>query len=95
MTALAILGQSLSASEAQERYFKKEIVPLLDKYCYRCHDADVQKGDFRLDVYKNAAQLLPNRQHWLKVLGNRKRKKCRRKSHCQVKYRGSFTGLTQ
>ena len=68
MTVLAVLGQSLSASEAQERYFKKEIVPLLDKYCYRCHDADVQKGDFRLDVYQNAAHLLPNRQHWLKVL---------------------------
>lgn len=24
--------------------FKKDIVPLLDKYCYRCHDEDIQKN---------------------------------------------------
>lgn len=48
--------------------FKNEIIPLLDKYCYRCHGEDKQKGDFRLDIYKNASQILPNRKHWLRVL---------------------------
>ena len=48
--------------------FKKEIIPLLDKYCYRCHDDKKQKGDIRLDIYKDAKQILPNRKHWLLVL---------------------------
>ncbi|MCM8532647.1 MAG: DUF1595 domain-containing protein, partial [Lentisphaeraceae bacterium] len=51
-----------------DKSFQKEIVPLLEKFCYKCHDEDVQKGDFRIDQYKDARQILPNRKHWLKVL---------------------------
>lgn len=48
--------------------FQNEILPLLDKYCYRCHDSKKQKGDFRIDVYKKASQILQDRKHWLVVL---------------------------
>ncbi|MCM8538500.1 MAG: DUF1592 domain-containing protein [Lentisphaeraceae bacterium] len=66
---ILLLGwnHSMWANDSEES-FKNEIVPLLEKYCYKCHDEDVQKGDFRIDTYKDAKQILPNRKHWLKVL---------------------------
>ena len=48
--------------------FKKDIVPLLDKYCYRCHDEDVQKGDVRLDIFKSPQSMLNERKLWLEAL---------------------------
>ena len=66
-----LLSPFISFAESKENrseVFKKEIIPLLDKYCYRCHDDKKQKGDIRLDIYKDAAQILPNRKHWLIVL---------------------------
>ena len=48
-----------------------ETEELLDRYCYRCHDEDTQKGDIRLD---NCAELerpkrleLFNRMHELET----------------------------
>ena len=48
--------------------FKKDIVPLLDKYCYRCHDEDVQKGDVRLDIFNSPQSMLNERKLWLEAL---------------------------
>ena len=35
--------------------YEKQIVPLLDKYCYSCHGNGKKKGDFVLDIYKAQA----------------------------------------
>ena len=66
-----IFSQSASFAETKghkPEVFQNEILPLLDKYCYRCHDNKKQKGDFRIDVYKKASQILQDRKHWLVVL---------------------------
>ncbi|MDF1810651.1 MAG: DUF1592 domain-containing protein [Verrucomicrobiales bacterium] len=42
---MAFLFRSLQAAPD----FEKEIQPFLDRHCVRCHDADKQKGDFRID----------------------------------------------
>ncbi|MCM8542979.1 MAG: DUF1592 domain-containing protein, partial [Lentisphaeraceae bacterium] len=62
------LSSVAEQKENSPEVFKNEIIPLLDKYCYRCHDDKKQKGDMRLDIYKDASQILPNRKHWLLVL---------------------------
>ena len=63
-----VMSSTAFAEGFKPELFKKEILPLLDKYCYRCHDDKKQKGDIRLDIYKDAKQILPNRKHWLLVL---------------------------
>ncbi|MDF1816557.1 MAG: DUF1592 domain-containing protein [Verrucomicrobiales bacterium] len=45
-----------------------EIEPFIESYCFKCHDEDVQKGEFRLDTYYSYADVLKDRKHWLKVL---------------------------
>ena len=43
----------LSAKEPSAKNhqtFEQKIKPILNKYCYNCHDEDVQKGDLRLDT---------------------------------------------
>ena len=45
-----------------------EIQPLLQTYCYKCHDEEVQKGEFRIDRYRSYGDVLKDRKHWLKVL---------------------------
>lgn len=39
------------AATPEETLFQidKTVLPLLDAYCYSCHDADTMKGDIRLD----------------------------------------------
>ncbi|MCM8531999.1 MAG: DUF1592 domain-containing protein [Lentisphaeraceae bacterium] len=66
-----IFTNMLGAADAEfkNRYdFKKDIVPLLDKYCYRCHDNDVQKGDVNLSIFSSPASMLGERKMWLEAL---------------------------
>ena len=44
------------------------IQPMLEQYCYKCHDADVQKGDLRLDVFESTKAVLRVRKTWRHVL---------------------------
>src|SRR3954468_14857494 len=50
--------------------FRKEIQPLLAKYCYDCHGDGEKKGGVALDELKSDDQLLNNRELWWKVLKN-------------------------
>jgi len=50
--------------------YERQIVPLLDKYCYSCHGNGKKKGDFVLDVYKAQADAVNNPMAWQKVLEN-------------------------
>lgn len=44
------------------------IRPLLEKHCFRCHGAERQKGEFRIDGYRLAGEVIRDRKAWLKVL---------------------------
>ncbi|MCM8535968.1 MAG: DUF1588 domain-containing protein [Lentisphaeraceae bacterium] len=48
--------------------FQKDIKPILSKYCYKCHDADTQKGDLRLDLAHSEDDLIKHRKEWLRSL---------------------------
>jgi len=50
--------------------YTKEIVPLLEKYCYDCHGEGEAKGKFSLDEFKDLPAHLSNRKHWLPVWQN-------------------------
>ena len=53
--------------------FRTVAMPLLEKYCYKCHDDDVQKGDLNLFEYADTTQVIADRKLWLRVLERRKR----------------------
>ena len=46
---LSVFSSNKTNQSKQSYIFKKEIIPFLDKYCYRCHDNETQKGNIRLD----------------------------------------------
>ncbi|MCM8530419.1 MAG: DUF1588 domain-containing protein [Lentisphaeraceae bacterium] len=48
--------------------FEKSVKPIIEKYCYKCHDEDVQKGDLRLDEVLTEDHVIQHRKEWLRVL---------------------------
>ncbi len=50
--------------------FKKQIVPLLEDYCYDCHGEGTKKGDFALDKYQSLNAHLNNIELWFSVWKN-------------------------
>jgi mono/diheme cytochrome c family protein len=50
--ALAVWPSSTPVASRQERpSFAREVAPLLDRWCVRCHGAQEQQGGLRLDSY--------------------------------------------
>ena len=52
----------------REQEFTREIAPLLQKYCVRCHGSKKPKGEFDLSGYKTAAQIRQGRDAWRKAI---------------------------
>ncbi len=50
--------------------YTKEILPLLENYCYDCHAEGTKKGDFALDEFKTLEENLGAREHWYAVWKN-------------------------
>jgi hypothetical protein len=54
VAALAAFCPTLAAAEEpaaeQVRFFETSVRPILAARCFRCHDANKQKGDLRLDT---------------------------------------------
>ncbi|NQV28940.1 MAG: DUF1592 domain-containing protein [Rhodopirellula sp.] len=48
--------------------FEKEIVPLLQKYCVKCHQGEKPKGEFDLTHFKTVEQIKKSREEWRNVL---------------------------
>ncbi len=69
-TVLALAGTT--AGEVAKE-FEKEIVPLLEDYCYDCHGDSSKKGDVSLDEFKDLASHLEDRDLWLRVWKNVRR----------------------
>lgn len=69
--ALGVWGCLMSEAEAANpKQFRKEIQPLLSKYCYDCHADGMSKGNVAFDEFKTEQALLEDRELWLHVLKN-------------------------
>lgn len=64
-----ITGGAFAAADPADSY-KKEIVPLLENYCYSCHGEGTAKGKFSMDDFKDLPKHLDDRKHWLAVWRN-------------------------
>jgi hypothetical protein len=61
---------SVSAHADPAAAYRKEIVPLLEMYCYECHGEGDAKGEFSMDEFKDLPAHLKDRKHWLPVWQN-------------------------
>ncbi len=52
------------------KQWEKEIVPILENYCFDCHADGVKKGDFSFDAYKGIASMQAKRDAWKRVREN-------------------------
>ena len=53
---VALLGSLVSSASAGDAFLvDSRVKPLLEKYCFKCHDEDEQKGDIRLDALESLA----------------------------------------
>jgi len=68
MVGCCALAFSAPGVRAQADDFSVEMQPLLEKYCYKCHDDDTQKGDVNLLPYTATSQVIADRKIWLRVL---------------------------
>lgn len=64
-----ITGGTFASADPAESY-KKDIVPLLETYCYSCHGEGESKGKFSMDEFKDMSKHLDDRKHWLAVWRN-------------------------
>ncbi|MDP4626449.1 MAG: DUF1592 domain-containing protein [Akkermansiaceae bacterium] len=59
--ALSLL-MSLSASG--EKSFDEFLQPMMESYCYKCHDSEKMKGDVDLTIFTSESQMRENRKFW-------------------------------
>ncbi len=45
-------------------HFRKDIQPILRKYCYDCHGDGMDKGNVAFDEFKSDEELLAKRDLW-------------------------------
>lgn len=58
-----------SAAEPSLQVFRRDIQPVLEKYCYDCHGGGVSKGGVTLDEFSTPAEL-GDQKLWARVLRN-------------------------
>lgn len=58
------------ATADPKAHYQKEILPLLENYCFSCHGEGVSKGKFSMDEFKDLSTHLDDREHWLSVWHN-------------------------
>jgi hypothetical protein len=68
---LAFLGRPAAASDppAVESY-RKEVRPILAKYCFDCHADGAKRGNVSFDTFKSDDELVSKRELWHAVLKN-------------------------
>ena len=55
-----------AAAPAQD--FQKDVVPFLEKYCYDCHDAELEKGHLNLEAFKDDSRFFRDQRVWREVV---------------------------
>ncbi len=68
---VAFFGRPAAASDPRtvERY-RKEVQPILNKYCFDCHADGEKKGNVSFDTFKSDDELVAKRELWHAVLKN-------------------------
>lgn len=61
-----ILGSPLCANPAEDSY-RRDILPLLQEYCFDCHGDGSDNGGLAFDSYQNLVTLIADRKLWKKV----------------------------
>lgn len=69
VSALAIGDGPARASDPVERY-RKQVQPILARYCFDCHADGASKGKVSFDTFKSDAELVDKRDLWHAVLKN-------------------------
>ncbi len=54
-------------ARAEERYHR-EVLPVLNQYCWDCHGDGMDKGDVSLDAFTNLTAVLQDRRLWERVM---------------------------
>src|SRR4051812_35402297 len=67
--ALLALPRAASASDATFDTFRRDVQPILAKYCFDCHGNGVDKAGVRLDSFESGAEL-HDQKLWLRALKN-------------------------
>ncbi len=66
---IALVSAASGALHAvAENRFKERVVPLLEKYCYDCHDDVTTKGNLDLTPFLDAQSVVKEHKLWLRVL---------------------------
>src|SRR5262249_28955083 len=68
MHALSQTPEAKKTDPAEKVVFAKDILPLMKKYCTRCHGGDEPKAGLGLDIFKDEALVLKRRDVWDRVL---------------------------
>ena len=63
------LGTALSQQHPSKVDFRRDVQPILAKYCYDCHGNGVDKGGVSLDEF-NDVSALKDHTLWLRALRN-------------------------
>src|SRR5262249_35664518 len=61
-----------ATKDAEPVTFSKQVAPLLNKYCTKCHGGDKPKAGLALDKFSDEASVLKAAKTWEKVLHNLK-----------------------
>ncbi|MCH2597740.1 MAG: hypothetical protein MKZ95_18400, partial [Pirellulales bacterium] len=57
LTLLLFAAQSLCAQKPAAISFEKDVVPLLQKHCFACHNSEDRKGEFAIQTKAEAFDL--------------------------------------
>ena len=66
-SGIAVSAEKPAEKSAVLAAYEKDIVPLLNTYCYGCHGEQKQKGDLNLQVYRTGAAAEKARKAWKEV----------------------------
>ncbi|BCX48021.1 filamin [Haloferula helveola] len=65
---LVLLAAPVAASP--EETYRKDILPILEFYCYGCHGDGSSKGKFSMDEFGDLSKHLDDREHWMHIWQN-------------------------
>lgn len=68
--ALVFCGTALAQQDAFDSFagpYQSDILPLLSRYCFECHDSDLSEADIDLSAFDTFASVRKQPKTWIKV----------------------------